>query len=150
MRDFLTYSVLLVTREHFIARCWVSPHLPGRHAGNPTGAKVGLIVINGILLQTTCHDSKGQNGVTVTSNSQPTTHSVNTQTHTCAHTLTLHTTSPWLSCMAGSFLSFPSVSEKFSSHSSEGQEHYLHLHLCQPPPPFPQPLVLSLDLSRLQ
>lgn len=112
----------------------------------------------GIPLHTACHNSKGQNGVTITSNSQPpmvlsSTHThahLHTDTHTGAHTMMLHTTFPGLTAWLGLSLQKAglSVSEKFSSHSSEGQKHYLHLHLCQPPPRFPQPFfTLSRSLS---
>lgn len=110
----------------------------------------------GILLQTACHNSKGQNGVTITSNSQPPMVLLSTHTCTLAHRHTkVHTQwcstllSPGLTAWLGLSLQKAglSVSEKFSSHSSEGQEHYLHLHLCQPPPPSLQPFLLSLSSS---
>lgn len=163
MRDLLKYSVLLVTREHFIAACWVSsltweacwePHRSRLEPklGSSSMAKLAKC---GIPLQTSCHNLKGQNGVTITSNSQPPMVLLSTHTctlahrHTGAHTAMLHTTFPGLTAWLGLSLQRAglSVLEKFSSHSSEGQEHYLHLHLCQPPPPFPQPFFLSLDLS---
>lgn len=53
----------------------------------------------GILLQTVWHNSKGQNGVTVTSKSQPPMALL--FTHACR--LGPHYF-PWLKCMAGSFL----------------------------------------------
>lgn len=70
-----------------------------------------------------------------------------TQTHTVAQAVMLwNTTFPGSPACLGLALQTIGLfdSEKFSSHSSKGQEHYLHLHLCWLPPPSPQPLLLSL------
>lgn len=60
----------------------------------------------GIPLQTACRNSKGQNGVTVTSK-KPATHGVIIHSHMhtrrCSHNDAPHYF-PWLNCMAGSFL----------------------------------------------
>lgn len=79
------------------------------------------------------------------------THCMQTHTQWGARTIALYTAFPDFTAWLDLSLQKTrlTVWGKFSSHSSEGQEHYLHLHLCQPPPPFPRPLILSLDFSAL-
>lgn len=120
MKDFQTYSILSVTREHFIAGCCVSPltweacwepHLGGLEPKLGSKSSMAKLAKCGILLQTACHNPKGQNGVTVTSNSQPPMVLLSTHTCTLAHWHTHRCTHndaphyfPWLNCMAGSSL----------------------------------------------
>ncbi len=120
MRDFLTYSVLLVTRETFYSWVLGFPHLPGRHAGNPTWGEWSQSRAhchhwpNWQSVGSSCRQRATTQKVRMVSPLHviashpwcyyPLTHAhLHTDTHRCTHNDAPHYF-PWLSRMAGSFL----------------------------------------------
>lgn len=122
-------QLLLVTRETFRGEVLGFLAYVGGMQGTPADWTLGSLSTSGtlencgILLQMACRSSEGQNGVTITSKILPpmvlsSTHTGTVRTQWC----------PGLGAWLGLSLQNAglSVSEKFSSHSTEGQEHYLH------------------------
>lgn len=109
-------------------------------------------------MQTVCHNSKGQNGVSVTSKSQPPMALLFTQscclatdTHRCAHGDGPHYF-PWLNCMAGSFLTenrsaCPRKVQLPQLRRSGTLPPFTSLPAAPPPDSFPFSLSCSLRIS---
>lgn len=119
MRDFPTYSLVLVTGKHLIARCWF-PCLPVRWAGNPTWVDWSQSGVrshqwpNWLSEGSSCRQRATTQKVRMVSPLQvkashpwcycPLTHAhLHTDTRRCAHS-DGPCYFPWLNCMAGSFL----------------------------------------------